>query len=210
MRRDPQDTAQQLYEIASNQGGYFTSAQALDVGYSYFQQHYHTQRGTWLKIERGIYRLRDYPPEDREDLIRLTLWSHNQNGEPQAVVSHDSALAVHQMSDIMPNRIHLPVPKRGFRKKPPIGVVLHKDDLADDEVEQRHGYQVTSPLRTLLDATVSSLSQEHINQAVTDALEQGLIRYRALAGIEPSSTAQYRIEKALAFFNAKREQETTS
>ena len=39
MRRDPQDTAQRLYEIASAQGGYFTSAQALEAGYTYRQQH---------------------------------------------------------------------------------------------------------------------------------------------------------------------------
>jgi predicted transcriptional regulator of viral defense system len=205
MRRDPQDTAQKLYEIASTQGGYFTSAQALDIGYSYFQQHYHTQRGTWLKIERGIYRIRDYPPGEREDLIRLTLWSHNQNGESQAVVSHESALSIHQMSDIMPNRIHLTVPKHGFRKEPPAGVVLHRDNLASDEVEQRHGYQVTTPIRTLLDVAVSPLSQEHINQAVKDALDRGLIRYRVLTGIETSSAVQKRVEQALAAFDSNHE-----
>jgi predicted transcriptional regulator of viral defense system len=120
MRRDPQDTAQKLYEVASGQGGYFTSAQALAVGYSYRQQHYHARRGNWRKIERGIYRLRDYPPTEREDLIRLTLWSHNQQGEAQAVVSHATALSVHEMSDVMPANIHLTVPKRGFRKIPPL------------------------------------------------------------------------------------------
>ena len=98
MRRDPQQNARRLYEIASAQGGYFTSAQALDSGYSYFQQHYHTQRGTWLRIARGIYQLRDYPPAGREDLIRLTLWSHNQKGEPQAVVSHETALSIHEVN----------------------------------------------------------------------------------------------------------------
>jgi hypothetical protein len=81
MMRDPRDTAQKRYEVASGQEGYFTSAQALAVGYSYRQQHYHARRANWRKIERGIYRLRDYPPTGREDLIRPTLWSHNQQRE---------------------------------------------------------------------------------------------------------------------------------
>jgi predicted transcriptional regulator of viral defense system len=198
MRRDPNDTAEKLYEVASSQGGYFTSAQALDAGYTYRQQHYHTQRGTWLKIERGIYRLRDYPPADREDLIRLTLWSHNQKGEPQAVASHETALSIHQMSDLMPGKIHLTVPKRGFRKEPPAGVVLHTANLSGDEIEQRHGYRVTTPLRTLLDAAASPISQEHINSAVQDALDKGLIRYRLLARIKAAPGVQSRIEQALA------------
>ncbi len=200
MRHDPQVTGERLYETASLQGGYFTSAQALEAGYSYRQQHYHTQRGTWLKIGRGIYRLRRYPPSEREDLIRLTLWSHNQKGEAQAVASHETALSIHQMSDIMPSKIHLTVPKRGFRKEPPVGVILHRGTLSGDEIEQHYGYRVTTPLRTLLDAAASPISQEHINRAVQDAIDKGLIRYRLLAGIEASPGIQARIELALAAY----------
>ena len=208
MRRDPQDTAQRLYEIASAQGGYFTSAQALEAGYTYRQQHYHSRRGTWLKIERGIYRLRDYPPGEREDLIRLTLWSHNRAGEPQVVASHDTALSIHSMSDIMPSQIHLTVPGRGFRKEPPVGVVLHTDHLEEEDVEQRYGYRVTTPLRTLLDAAASSLSQEHLNQAVRDALSKGLLRRRLLTERDVPFDAAARIEQALAAYDANYEQET--
>jgi len=34
-------------------------------------------------------------------------WSRNQKEVPQAVVSHDAALTVHELSDIMPARVHL-------------------------------------------------------------------------------------------------------
>lgn len=206
MRRDPQENTQRLYEIASVQGGYFTSAQALEAGYSYYQQHYHSQRGTWLKIERGIYRLRDYPPSKREDLIRLTLWSHNRAGQPQAVASHVTALSIHGMSDVMPNRIHLTVPRRGFRKAPPHGVVLHTDYLAEEETEQHSGYRVTTPLRTLLDVAASSLSQEHLNRAVQDALDKGLVRRRLLTEKEMPPDAEARIARALAAYDAESEQ----
>jgi predicted transcriptional regulator of viral defense system len=205
MRRDPQDNAQKLYEVASIQGGYFTSAQALAAGYSYFQQHYHTQRGSWIRVERGIYRLRDYPSAEREDLIRLTLWSHNRKGKPQAVVSHETALSIHEMSDIMPSKVHLTVPKQGFRKPPPVGVVLHAARLEEDDVEQRPGFLVTTPLRTLLDVAASPLSQEHINQAVKDAIDKGLIRRRLLAGSEWPAEIHIRIDRALAAYGADSE-----
>lgn len=207
MQRDPQETARKLYEVASTQGGYFTSAQALAAGYSYFQQHYHVKRGNWLKVGRGIYRLRDYPPSEREDLIRLTLWSHNRRGEPQAVASHETALSLHSMSDVMPSRIHLTVPKRGFRKEPPAGVVLHRAELSQSEIEQRHGYRVTTPLRTLLDVAASPLSQEHLNQAVKDGIDQGLLRYRLLKRIEAPPHVRQRIDQALAAFDKHHNEE---
>jgi hypothetical protein len=55
--RHPQQNAQALYEVAAEQGGYFTAAQAREAGYAYSQQHYHRSRGNWLPIDRGIFRL---------------------------------------------------------------------------------------------------------------------------------------------------------
>lgn len=204
MRRNSKDNEQLLYAVVSTQGGYFTSAQALAAGYSYPQQHYHTQHGTWLKVQYGIYRLRHYPPAEREDLIRLTLWSHNRSGEPQAVVSYETALVIHEMGDLMPFVIHLTVPKRGYRKEPPAGVVLHKDDLTCEDIELRHGYQVTTPLRTLLDVAHSPLSQEHLDKAVSDGLDKGLIRYRHLIDIDASSVVKNRFERAVMVYTKDR------
>jgi predicted transcriptional regulator of viral defense system len=197
MRRDPRENARALYRIAAAQGGYLTAAQARQVGYAYSQQHFHLSRGNWLKIDRGLFRLRDFPPGEREDLIRWSLWSHNQKGVPQAVVSHDTALAVHALGDVMPERIHLSVP-RGFRKSVPPGCVLHKADLTPKEIESRTGYRVTTPLRTLLDVADSALSQEHLDKAVRDALERGLVRRHLLETAPCSPMARSRLDQALA------------
>ena len=197
MRRDPQENARALYQTAAAQGGYFTAAQASQAGYAYSQQHFHISRGNWLKVDRGLFRLRDFPPGEREDLIRWSLWSRDQADAPQAVVSHDTALTVHELSDVMPARIHLTVPK-GFRKRVPPNCVLHTASLSSDEVESRTGYRVTTPLRTLLDAADSPLSQEHLNRAVRDALERGLVRRYRLETAPCSTTARRRLDQALA------------
>ena len=195
--RHPQENTQALYQVAAEQGGYFTAAQARAAGYAYSQQHYHCNRGNWLRVDRGIFRLRDYPPGEREDLIRWSLWSRDQKGVPQAVVSHDTALTVHDLSDIMPERIHLTVP-RGFRKRVPAGCVLHFASLAEEETEPRPGYSVTTPLQTLVDVADSALSQEHLDLAVQEALERGLVRRSVLRSAHCQPAARKRLDRALA------------
>ena len=197
MKRDPLENARRLYQVASAQGGHFTAGQALQAGYAYSQQHFHVERGNWLQIDRGLFRLHDYPPGEREDLIRWSLWSRNQRGVPQAVISHETALTVHELSDVMPAQVHLTVPP-GFRKKIPPGCVLHKANLASGDVELRDGYQVTTPLRTLLDVALSPLSQEHLNAAVSDALERGLVRRRQLENASYPPEARRRLDRALS------------
>ena len=197
MKRDPQANARALYDFAAAQGGYFTAGQASQAGYAYSQQHFHVARGNWLKIGRGLFRLRDYPPDGREDLIRCSLWSRNQKGVPQAVVSHDTALSVHELSDLMPAQIHLTVPK-GFRKKAPPGCVLHMDTLPPQDVETRGGYQVTSPLRTLLDVSASALSQEHLDRAVRDGLGRGILSRHLLETVPAARDVRERLNRALA------------
>jgi predicted transcriptional regulator of viral defense system len=164
-----------LYSIAEDQGGYFTARQALQAGYSYRDQHYHRTKGSWIQVERGIYRLKHYPYPQRSDLVILTLLSHNRAGEPQSVASHETALAIHEISDANPARIHLTVPS-GFRTLMLKGIVLHKAELSPGEWEVREGYRVTTPLRTILDTAASPSIWSFLPDAVYDALQRGLVR----------------------------------
>jgi len=173
------DKEHSLFELADQQAGYFTSAQASELGYSYRAQSHHKGQGNWLDEGWGVYRLRDYPYSDDEELVRLSLWSRDRQGRPQAVVSHDTALRLYDLTDLLPAQIHLSVPT-SFRKPPPEGVVLHKASFEEGEVRERSGYRLTSPLRTLLDIAVSHVSPEHVEQAVSEALERGLVRRKSL------------------------------
>lgn len=179
MKRDPRETERALTRIAREQEGYFTAAQALSVGYTYRQQHHHKNRGNWEHIDHGVYRLRTYPDSEYEDLIRWSLWSRNQQGEIQATVSHETALAIHELGEAMPSRIHLTVPP-GFRKKIPGGCMPHKAVLRPDEIERRRGFNITTPLRTLLDVADGPISQDLLEGAIRDALEQGILQRKQL------------------------------
>jgi predicted transcriptional regulator of viral defense system len=179
MARSPRQTARTLLTQALQQGGYFTAKQARQAGYDYPHLEYHLSTGTFERIDHGLYRLTSLPPAENDDLIRLSLWSRNRQDAPQAVVSHESALVVHELTELLPGAVHLTVPPK-FRKDPPQGSVLHKAVLAPEDVEERTGFRVTTPLRTLLDVAAGGLSREQLDQAVAEALERGLVRQRKL------------------------------
>lgn len=168
------DRRQKLYAFASGQQGYFTAKQALACGYSHRLQHYHKEKGHWDEIERGFFRIANYPVSPNEDLVRWAFWSRNRNDEPQGVISHDTALALHELSDILPSKIHLTVPPL-FRKKPAGGCVLHRKILRPEEIEKREGFLVTTPLRTIIDVAESGLASEQLEKALRDAFSKGLM-----------------------------------
>jgi predicted transcriptional regulator of viral defense system len=173
--------AGRLFEVADRQAGYFTARQALEAGYGYRLQHYHRERGHWIPVGHGLFRMSRYPEGEDEDLVRLYLWSRDREGEPQAIVSHQTALMLYGLSDLMPEKVHLSVPK-GFRKRPPRGVVLHKSDLSEADAEDRNGFKVTTPLRTVLDIARSrEVSPEHLASAVREAVARGLVRRKRLS-----------------------------
>lgn len=178
--RDTHESIRVLYALAATQGGYFTAKQAAQAGYHYSHLIYHLQAGNFERAGHGLYRLSTVPPSEHDDFIRLSLWSRNREDVPQAVVSHESALLLHQLSDVLPHRIHLTVPP-SFRKHSPKGCILHKAKLTSREIEAREGFSVTTPLRTLIDAALStSVSDEQLAKAVDDAMRRGLVRAAVL------------------------------
>ena len=179
MPRSTRESARLLFAQAIGQGGYFTAKQAHEAGYGYGHLEYHTSVRNFERVEHGLYRLPSVPPGEHDDLIRLSLWSRNQKDEPQAVVSHDSALVLHDLGELLPEKIHLTVPP-GFRKHSPPECVLHQAVLAPEEIEAWAGFRVTTPTRTLLDAAAGNLGQEQLAKAVSDALSRGLVRRRRL------------------------------
>jgi predicted transcriptional regulator of viral defense system len=86
------------------------------------------------------------------ELVLWTLWSRDKKGAPQGVWSHQTALDIHDLSDMMPAKMHMSVPMR-FRKKieTPKILCLHFADLTESSIETRQGFKVTTPLRTLFD-----------------------------------------------------------
>lgn len=143
-------------------------------------------------MDRGIYRLPEWPLGSHDDLVRWTLWSRHR-----AVVSHQSALAVHELGDVMPARVHLTVPP-GFRAQSP-AVVLHTAELDATDAEQREGFSVTTPLRSIFDTAAAGIETDHLARVIEDALQRGLASPALLRARADSfgARAALAIERAL-------------
>ncbi|NOS99459.1 MAG: hypothetical protein HOP29_02405 [Phycisphaerales bacterium] len=195
--RNTQAARRTLHELASQQGGYFTAKQAISAGYSKQHVDYHVNAGNFQRVGRGLYRLPEVPVAEHDDLIRLSLWSRGRDDEHQAVASHETALGVLELGELLPKKVHLTVPPT-FRKKPPRAVVLHRATVAAGELEEREGFRITDAARTLLDvAAGDSVPQEQLEKALNDALQRGLVRRAALTRMADGKTIPARLAEAL-------------
>jgi predicted transcriptional regulator of viral defense system len=166
-----------LYQTAASQGGFFTAWQATAAGYSSKNHVYHVRAGHWIREWRGLYRLARYPLADDWQYSLWGVWSMNRRGEILGAYSHETALSLHELSDLQPSKMHMTVP-RSFRRHswiPPI-LQLHFADVPRADCEQRSGYWVTRPARTLADVvSKEAVAPEFLKQAVAQALRRGIV-----------------------------------
>lgn len=135
--------ADALRKEAARNAGFFTAAQARAAGYADSVHGYHLEKGEWIRMHRGIYRLAEFPEPARPELIVFSFWSRDRQGNPQGVFTHDTAREIHGLDRMATSRIHMTVP-RTFRKnaETPEGLILHKEDLSDSAWEQQDGFRV--------------------------------------------------------------------
>lgn len=156
-----------------SQDGYFTTAQAAQVGYYFALLYKHLKSGKVQRVRRGVYRLVHFPASDHEDLVVLWLWS-GQHG----VLSHETALVLHRLSDALPSRVHMTLPMewQSRRLKIPEGLALHYGEVDLSERSWFGGLPITSPARCLNDCAGDNVSPELVAQALDEGLERGLFR----------------------------------
>jgi predicted transcriptional regulator of viral defense system len=185
------DLRRRLFETAAGQGGYFTAAQAKEIGYSYQAQAHHVTAGNWLRIDRGVFRLAEWIPGVHDELARWTLWSRGRG-----VVSHETALSVHGIGELESGRIHLTVPP-GFTMRHR-AVALHFADLPKADIVPMAGFTVTSPARTIIDVA-PSIDQDQLARVIDDARNAGLVTSRKLRARaeQVDARAALHLERAL-------------
>lgn len=79
-----------------------------------------------------------------------------------------------------------------------MGGVSHHSVAPLADWEERDGYRVNTPLRTLLDIAESSASWPYLDDAVRDALRRALVRCRQLLEVPVSPLANNRPASAIA------------
>lgn len=161
-----------LMADARGRAGYFTAREAKEHGISSQLLRYRVHQGTVEYELHGVYRFVAAPLTEQDEYIALWLWS----GE-RGVFSHDTALALHDLSDAMPARLHMTVPRswRGPRTTKPAHARLHPGSLPEDAVQWLGSIPVTTPLQTIRDCIAAHASPEWIEQAIEQATRRGMI-----------------------------------
>jgi len=186
-----------LFATASAQAGYFTASQARVHGFGSALLTHHAQTGRFVRVVRGMYRLRDYPTQPGEAVIAAWL-----RQAPDAVVSHESALELLGLSDVIADHVHLTVPRRRRRLAPQPGVIIHTTTrpLGDADVVSRRGVRLTAPARTIVDVAETGVAPDQVAAAVRTAVARGITTAALLreAAGERSHRVQRLIEIALS------------
>lgn len=180
-----------LFVLAAEQGGYFTAAQAKELGYSYQAQAHHVRAENWLRVDRGLFRLAPWVPEPHDHLARWTLWSKGR-----AVVSHRSALSVHDIGEFESPRLELTVPP-GFSARDS-GVQLYVAELPAEDMLPRRGFRVTTVLRSLIDVAATQPDSDQLARAIEESINAGKVTARLLR----SRSEQVDLRAALAIERA--------
>jgi predicted transcriptional regulator of viral defense system len=168
-----------LYEIAENQAGYFTAQQARAVGFSWERLSSNVKNGKFLRVAHGIYRLSHFPGSPYEDLFVAWL----RTGK-DSVISHESALAIYDLADVLPSEVNVIVPRTASRRR--TGIRLHTSHLNPGDVTFREGLPLTTIERTMADVILSGLSYDEINKAIHEALQRGLVTREELITVARS------------------------
>lgn len=161
-----------LYDLASGQEGYFTTGDAATAGFSsqLLLKHINARRVT--RARRGVYRLVHFPAGEHEELVIAWLWS-----EKHGVFSHQTALALHGLSDVLPAKAHLSLPSawHSRRLRVPPDVIIHHGDVPKRARAWFGAVPATSPRQTLNDCAHAKLAPDLLRQAAREAVNRGLV-----------------------------------
>lgn len=165
-----------LYQTAETQAGLFTMPQAKACGYSaqHLQKHLHA--GRILRIQRGIYRLTQFPASEHEELVAFWLWS-----DRMGVFSHETSMFLHDLSDVLPAKVHMTVPTAWLarRLRVPAGLILHHADLAPADRTWVEVVPVTTAPRAIMECLLAHVAPELTEQAIRQAKQRGIISREA-------------------------------
>jgi predicted transcriptional regulator of viral defense system len=156
-----------LYNIAKDQGGYFSLSQANTAGIRRNQIYRAERQGTIERAYPGVYRLALFPVGQFEEVF-AALVSMGEN----AVVGFETALYIYGLSDIIPSNIHLIMPRSSSRRRS--HVKMHTTKLDEQEITNFEGFQITTVERTIVDVLASHADLDQVQMAITQAISQGL------------------------------------
>lgn len=165
-----------VVERAAEQHGYVTTHDARDLEIDPTQLRLLAARGRLERVGRGAYRVPVLPRGEHDDLAAAVAWTLGRG-----VVSHESALVLHDLSDVNPSRVHLTVPRNNHPRGAGGDLYrLHRRGLGAADVTEADDIPATTVERTIRDCIADGTDPYQLRLALDRAEADGLLR-RAVA-----------------------------
>lgn len=165
-------------EVASEQSGLITAAQARRLRVTNSQMARLAATGVLERVRHGVYVVRGAPHDDLRDLRAAwlsldpsrTAAERLEGDEAPAVVSHWAATHVHELG-VQQGTLVFTLP--GRKQSRDADLRLHRGRIDPGDWEVLRGLPVTTVARTVADLAGKIVDGGHLAEVVRDAVVQG-------------------------------------
>ncbi len=167
-----------VFELGADNYGFVTQEQARASGIPAQRLVVLEDRGLLERRRHGLYRVVALPVSPLDSYMEATLWPVGVQG----VLSDETALELHGLSDVSPAKIHITVPRsHRTRRAVPAQYVIHRHDLDAGDVTSYEGIPIVTAAQAIRDADASHLGPALIRQAIDDGERLGKLSQSAAA-----------------------------
>lgn len=175
-----------LADVAAEQWGLLTTAQARAVGASTQDVARLANQGALERLSHGVYRIAGAPASPLDSLRGAWLSldparrsTERWHDQPPAIVSHSSAARLNRLGDLASDTSEFTTPTRKQTRSPDIRI--HRRTATSNEWTIVDGLPVTTILRTIDDLAGDRVDGGHLAGIIQDALTRHQIDPHALA-----------------------------
>jgi predicted transcriptional regulator of viral defense system len=133
-------------------------------------------RGRLERVAQGLYRFPSWPTEGRQQYHEAVLWPRAHRTLEYALISHDSALELYDLTQLNPGVIHVTLPlKTRISRQQPAWLRLHFADVVENARTWERGVPIVSIPRAIEDVAPGH-GIDVVHRAVSEARERHLLR----------------------------------
>ncbi len=167
----PRTARARLFDVAVERHGFVTTEDAENLGIPVVELGKLGARGRLERVGYGIYRFPELPATAQDPYMLATLWAGGRG-----VLSHATALAIYELCDVNPPKIHLTVP-RGYRPRRAGGelYVVHHEELDDADLGWWEGIRAVKPAVAIRQAAEGAVPAYLARQAIKEGVARGIL-----------------------------------
>ncbi len=170
-----------LRDIAADHGGLFTTQEAVTAGIRRELIVQLAARGRIERVAQGLYRFQTWPANELQQYHEAVLWPRAQRELAYAVISHDSALELYNLTQLNPGSIHVTIPRTTrIVRATPAWLRFHRADIDERDRTWERGVPTVSVARAIEDVAPTH-GLDIVHRAVSEARERRLLREDELA-----------------------------